>query len=137
MKLDIALQEFYPHPIEKVWAALTDPDALATWLMMANDFEPSVGRRFTFRSDPNPGWRGRAECEVLALEPPSRMVWSWLSTDEGEPTRVEFRLESVAGGTRLTLEHTGETDAETRSRLTAGWQLRLTKLGTQLTRQSV
>ncbi|MGH7001873.1 MAG: SRPBCC family protein, partial [Stellaceae bacterium] len=68
------MREFYPRPIEKVWAALTDSEALADWLM-ANDFEPRVGRRFTFHSDPIPGWRGRVDCEVVALEPPSRMVW--------------------------------------------------------------
>jgi uncharacterized protein YndB with AHSA1/START domain len=134
MKLDIFLQEVYPHSIERVWTALTDPAALAVWLMMSNDFEPKVGRHFTFRSEPNPGWRGRAECEVLVVEPPSRMVWSWLSTDEGEPTRVEFRLESVAGGTRLTLEHTGETDPNTRSRLMSGWPTRLAELGKELAR---
>jgi uncharacterized protein YndB with AHSA1/START domain len=65
---------------------------------------------------------------VLALEPPARMVWSWLSTNEGAPTRVEFRLEPVAGGTRLILTHTGETDPDTASRVTAGWPQRLAQL---------
>ncbi len=35
---------FYPHPRDKVWAALTTPEALAEWLM-PNDFEPVVGKR--------------------------------------------------------------------------------------------
>jgi uncharacterized protein YndB with AHSA1/START domain len=29
----------YPHPIARVWFALTDADALARWLM-PNDFRP-------------------------------------------------------------------------------------------------
>ncbi len=43
MKLEILLVEDYAHPIGKVWAALTDPAALAEWLMV-NDFEPQVGK---------------------------------------------------------------------------------------------
>src|ERR1700687_2319737 len=92
MKLELFFDEFYPHPCDDVWRALTDPTALSTW-MMPNDFEPHVGRRFSFKREAlPPNTRGTVECEVLALEPPSRMVWSWLSTDEGAPTRVEFRL---------------------------------------------
>jgi uncharacterized protein YndB with AHSA1/START domain len=96
---------------------------------MPNDFQPQVGRRFCFKREAPPhNTRGTVECEVLALEPPSRMVWSWLSTDEGVPTRVEFRLEPVAGGTRLILKHTGETDPDIVSRVTAGWPQRLAQL---------
>lgn len=135
MKLNIAIDQFYPHSIQQVWAALTDPTALAAWLMSANDFEPRVGKRFTFRNEPRPGWRGRVECEVLELEPPSRMVWSWSGADE-ESTRVEWRLEPVAGGTRLKLEHSGETDPVTASRLTSGWAGKLSDLGRELTRQA-
>jgi uncharacterized protein YndB with AHSA1/START domain len=127
MKLEILLREFYPHPVKKVWAALTDSAALAAWLMR-NDFVPRIGHRFTFVNEPRPGWRGRVECEVVTLEPPSRMVWSWLGTDEGAPTLVEFRLEAVAGGTRLTLEHTGDTDPVMRSLLTPGWSTRFAEL---------
>ncbi len=128
MKLDLLFEEFYPHPPDAVWRALTDPAALATW-MMPNDFEPQVGRRFSFKREATPpNTRGTIECEVLAIEPPARMVWSWLSTDEGAPNRVEFRLEPVTGGTRLILTYTGETDPYTVSRVTAGWPQRLAQL---------
>jgi uncharacterized protein YndB with AHSA1/START domain len=35
----------YAHPIETVWEVVTDPDAIAAWLM-PNDFAPVVGHRF-------------------------------------------------------------------------------------------
>ena len=60
------------------------------------------------------------------------MVWSWLSTDEGIPTRVGFRLEPVGGGTRLTFSQTGEVDPEMVARLKSGWTLRLGLLGKQI-----
>lgn len=133
MKLELFLDEFYPHPLEKVWRALTDPAALAVWLLMSNDFEPRLGRRFTFRAAPRPDFRGWIECEVIALEPPTRMAWSWQSSDVGEPTRVEFNLKAVEGGTRLTLAHTGDAPPDMITRVTAGWRLRVQILFEYLT----
>ena len=36
---------------------------------MRNDFQPTVGHRFTFRADPMPHWNGVTDCEVLVVEP--------------------------------------------------------------------
>ncbi|MFB6393843.1 SRPBCC domain-containing protein [Polymorphospora lycopeni] len=67
MTADIHTDAFLSHPPEKVWRALTDPDLVAAWLM-PNTFEPRVGHRFTFRTDPaqqrtwrilGGGWRGQ------------------------------------------------------------------------------
>jgi uncharacterized protein YndB with AHSA1/START domain len=127
MKLEILLVEEYAHPVARVWAALTDPAALAEWLM-ANDFEPQLGRRFTLRQAPTPEWRGWIECEVLEMEPPRRMVWSWRRSESEDPNRVEFRLEPIESGTRLTLTHTGETDADLRARYSSGWPVKFFQL---------
>jgi uncharacterized protein YndB with AHSA1/START domain len=54
VKADIDLTVTYPHPIDRVWAALTSSEALAAWLM-PNDFQPVGGWRAyltVFR-----GWR--------------------------------------------------------------------------------
>jgi uncharacterized protein YndB with AHSA1/START domain len=127
MKLEILLVEDYAHPIEKVWPALIEPAEVAQWLM-ANDFEPRGGKRFTLRGEPTPQWRGWMDCEVLEMEPPRRMVWSWHSSGVGAPTRVEFRLEQIAGGTRPTLMHTGDTDPGARGRLSSDWPIKLSQL---------
>ena len=131
MKIDLLFREFYPHPIEKVWAAISDPAALAVWLM-ENDFTPIVGRRFSFRPPPVAGAPGRIDCEVLAIEPPSRMVWSWQSMETDRPGRVEISLKAVEGGTELTLAHTGEPDPERRARYASGWPGKLADLRTTL-----
>ncbi|MBV8357641.1 MAG: SRPBCC domain-containing protein [Deltaproteobacteria bacterium] len=134
MKLNVLLVEDFPHPMEKVWRALTDPDALRVWLM-DNDFEPRAGKRFILRGRRvPPGSRGWHECEVLEIEPPCRMVWSWIINEGDTPTRVEFRLEEIGPGTRLTLSHTGEVDPITRSRLTEGWPEKLAELDALLSR---
>src|SRR5947208_1487503 len=64
---DIIREAVYPHPPERVWQALTDPAALAAWLM-PNDFKPQVGHKFQFRVPKPPrGWRGIVDCEVLVV----------------------------------------------------------------------
>jgi uncharacterized protein YndB with AHSA1/START domain len=132
VKLDLHFTEVLSHPVPRVWAALTSAEALAEWLM-ESDFEPTVGRTFTFQCPPRPGIRGFVECQVLELEPMRRVVWSWLSTDVGEPTTVTIELEPVDGGTRLTLQHRGDTTSEVVDRTAAGWKLKLAELATCLT----
>jgi uncharacterized protein YndB with AHSA1/START domain len=106
MRLDLSFQEHFPQPIEQVWQALTNPGMLARWLM-ENDFEPRVGKQFTMRN-PVPGYRGWIECEVLELEAPHRMAWSWsMGDEEAGPSRVTFELRSESGGTLLRVWHTG------------------------------
>jgi len=106
---------------------LTDSEHLATWLMQ-NDFEPQVGKTFTLHGVPVPGWRGWADCEVLELNAPRRMVWSWIAADDGLKTTVTFELEAFPAGTRLTLRHAGDSDTTIAELLAGGWPARLAAL---------
>jgi uncharacterized protein YndB with AHSA1/START domain len=74
----IHVDEFLPHPADRVWRALTDADLLARWLM-PGDFKPVVGHRFTFRTDPYPetGFDGVVHCEVLDIEPERLLRIAW------------------------------------------------------------
>src|SRR5206468_11422525 len=76
MKRDLELERFYPQPPERVWRALTRREVLSKWLM-ETDFEPILGREFTFRSKPQPGWDGVTYCEVTELDPPRRLAYRW------------------------------------------------------------
>ena len=70
---DIRRRVLLPHPVPAVWTALTDPDALADWLM-PNHFRAEIGHRFLLRTEPRPGFDGVVHAEVVELEPMSRMV---------------------------------------------------------------
>jgi len=104
LKRDLKFEVTYPHPIEKVWRAITDSRAIEAWLM-PNDFEPRVGHKFQFRSKPQPGWNGISDCEVLEVSPPHRLVYTW----RGGPidTLLTITLEKVQDGTLLRLVHSG------------------------------
>jgi uncharacterized protein YndB with AHSA1/START domain/catechol 2,3-dioxygenase-like lactoylglutathione lyase family enzyme len=131
----------YPHPIERVWRALTTSEALAEWLM-PNDFAPEVGHRFTFRTGPEQGWNGVVDCQVMELDPPHRVSYTWRGGILPE-TRVTFTLEPIGQQTRLRLEHTGFAAgggaAQTvRERLGSGWRSRVlsVRLPTLLAREA-
>jgi uncharacterized protein YndB with AHSA1/START domain len=104
MKRDLRFENIYPYPPERVWRALTDPAAIADWLM-PNNFEPRLGHKFQFKTQPRPGFDGIVNCEVQEIDPPRQLAYSWRGG--GIDTQVRFRLEPIAEGTRLTLEHTG------------------------------
>ena len=103
--MNIHVEHVLNHPPARVWAALTDPAAMARWLM-PNDFRPEVGHRFTFQTDPAPGFDGTVHCEVLELVPAERLRLSWRAGRMD--TVVTFALAAAEGGrTRLTLDHDG------------------------------
>lgn len=104
MERTLRFETMIPHPPERVWRALTDPEAIAEWLM-ENDFQPRVGHRFQLRDKPRRGWDGVVNCEVLQVDPPRCLAYSWQSN--AIDTIVRFTLEPAAAGTRLCLEHSG------------------------------
>jgi uncharacterized protein YndB with AHSA1/START domain len=104
---NIVLEYTYAYAIEHVWAALTDPAELAEWLM-PGDFKAVVGHKVTFRCDPQPEFDGTVEVEVLTVDKPRRLSYSWKTSNMKKPTTVTFILSPTRnGGTRLRLEHTG------------------------------
>ena len=119
--LTLVIEREMPHPPEKIWRALTEGRLIEEWLMK-NDFEPQVGRRFSLRATPAPGWNGVIDCEVLALEPNARLSYSWGTMGMG--TVVTFTLTPAGGGTRVRMEQSGfrsETDANYKG-ATYGWR---------------
>jgi uncharacterized protein YndB with AHSA1/START domain len=109
------------HPPQKVWRALTQSPLLADWLM-ANDFAPSVGHKFNFRSTPMPQWNGVIDCEVLVVEPEKRLSYTWAAM--GLETVVTFTLTPSAAGTHLRMEQSGFGSQEDNNYrgATYGWQ---------------
>lgn len=105
----IVVERVMPYPAEALWLALTDPALIERWLMR-NDFQPVVGHRFDFHAQPVPGWSGVTHCEVLAVEPPYRLAYTWgdgSESDSGLRTVVTWTLSAEDGGTRVRMEHSG------------------------------
>ena len=122
----LLIERELPHPLEKVWRALTQSALIEAWLLK-NDFEPVVGHRFTLRAPPMPQWNGLVDCEVLAIEPPARLAYSWKVGEDGPGamrTVVTLTLTPTPGGTHLRMEQSGfRTDQENNRRgAEFGWR---------------
>ena len=107
----ILIIETYDHPRELVWRAVTDPAVIPRWTATGRGgtpegFEPVVGNRFRFVGRPVPGWDGIVRCEVLEVDPPSLLRYSWQGAEGEQPSLVTYRLTSVPGGTEFTYLHT-------------------------------
>ncbi|MGA2417020.1 MAG: SRPBCC domain-containing protein [Candidatus Sulfotelmatobacter sp.] len=100
----LVVERVFPHPPEKLWRALTETPLIAQWLMK-NDFEPVVGRKFQFRSEPVPNWNGVIDCEVLIVDRLKRLSYSWSSM--GLDFVVLWTLTPGEGGTHLRMEQSG------------------------------
>jgi uncharacterized protein YndB with AHSA1/START domain len=116
----LVIEREMPHPAAKIWRALTQGALMEEWLMK-NDFQPVVGHQFNFRSTPVPGWDGVIASEVLAIEPHSRLSYSWGTM--GTMSVVTWTLTPTKAGTHVRMEQTGfrsEQDAAYKG-ATYGW----------------
>jgi uncharacterized protein YndB with AHSA1/START domain len=100
----VVIERVFAHPPEKVWRALTENPLIAQWLMKS-DFEPVIGRKFQFRSEPVPNWDGVIDCEVLIVDHLKRLSYSWSSM--GLDSVVLWTLSPAEGGTHVRMEHSG------------------------------
>ena len=101
---DLKFEVIYPATISAVWRALTDSVELSEWLM-PNDFQPVVGHRFKFTTEPRPGFDGIVQCEVKAVQPERRLTYTWVGG--GIDTVVDWTLAPHGTGTSITLVHSG------------------------------
>lgn len=100
----VVIEREMPHPPEKIWRALTEGALVKDWLM-DNDLQPVVDHRFRFRATPAPNWNGIIDCEVLVVEPNTKLSYSWASL--GVESVVVWTLVATDGGTMVRMEHSG------------------------------
>ncbi len=136
----LVVEREIPHPAEKIWRALTQPHLIEEWLMK-NDFKPAVGYKFQLRSDPQPGWNGIVDCEVLVVEPNKTLSYTWGSGDaKGAITSVvTLSLKPTPTGTLLRMEQSGFGSGPGQERYYQGakygWEMFLGKLEKLLARE--
>ena len=129
----VVVERRVPHSLDKVWRALTQAPLLEDWLM-ANEFAPVVGHRFTFHMPPMEGWNGVTDCEVLTVVPHAELSYTWNASGEeaatGLQTVVKWTLEEIAGGVLVRMEQSGFRPQDQRNFMGAkyGWERNLGEL---------
>jgi uncharacterized protein YndB with AHSA1/START domain len=95
------------HPPAKVWAALTTAEGLGTWFgdQATIDLRPGGSAQMTWTS----GDRADMRIERVEEQAVFGFTWQIYGLPEGDPRRtyVEFTLEPVGAGTRLTVVESG------------------------------
>jgi uncharacterized protein YndB with AHSA1/START domain len=112
-----------PHPPDKVWRALTEPEHLAAWFPADIEGERAAGAklRFVFRNNEGPPIDG----EMLTYDPPELLEFTWGS----DRYRIELRPEG--DGTVLTFVNTF-SELGKAARDAAGWDVCLETLALHL-----
>lgn len=118
-------ERIFPHPIERVWQAITDPAEFGDWFM-AGSLELRDGGAFQFGG---PGWTGK----VLATSPPTLLR---LAGSAWGGNTIEYALAPVAGGTRMLFTQRFEASpgdfAQHPNGVAGGWHEIFDSLGEQL-----
>lgn len=126
MSLKLELDFQYSTTIEKLWAALTDSKKLEKWVL-PNNFEPIVGQQFQFRAQPNEYWDGLIDGEVLIVDEPNVLSYSWASGNEKH--KVVWTLQDLGNGkVKLHLEQTGFSNIHGLNGAKHGWSAWLGEL---------
>jgi uncharacterized protein YndB with AHSA1/START domain len=95
------------HPPVKVWAALTTAEGLGAWFgdQATIDLRPGGSARMSWTDGPT------VDMRVERVEEPTVFGFTWqiygLPEDDPRRTYVEFTLEPVDTGTRLTVVESG------------------------------
>ena len=135
----IERQMTFELPREDVWAAITEPDQLARWFGSSAELDLRAGGEGSFT------WEElgvTTRVVIVAVEPPARFAYRWEpgGANKGGPTTlVEFRLEEIPRGTRLTLVESGfsQLGIESRQGNEYGWDSELGELRAFLLERAV
>lgn len=122
------------HSPQKVWAAITTAEGLASWFgdTASIDLRPGGAFRMTWETG------DEADMRVERVEEPTVFAYTWaingLPEDDPRRTYVEFTLEAVGTGTRLTVRESGfaqvpgDVGREAFEGNTGGWKSELGEL---------
>jgi len=102
-------------PVDRVWRAVSDHREFGAWFQVALEGPFVTGQevrgRILYPGYEHVTWKAK----VVAIEPLQRLAFTWhpygvdpdIDYDQETPTLVEFRLEPIATGARLTVVESG------------------------------
>src|SRR5882757_6495389 len=141
-KTSLRLKRHYPVPVEKVFRAWTDPQALKLWFgpsddgkILVSETDLRVGGRYRIVMQMPDGEEHRVGGVYREIVPNEKLVftWAWESTPERE-SLVTVQFKPSGDATELVLTHEQFADSEARDKHQAGWNGCMDRLGRYLSR---
>jgi uncharacterized protein YndB with AHSA1/START domain len=116
----VRFERTFPHSVDAVWEAISDPRQLEAWFPTTVEFEtlaPGSSITFRFAQDSPDEKYPPMSGEFLEVDPPRRLAFSW-----GED-RLTFELADTDDGDACRLVFTVALDSEDKAaRDSAGWE---------------
>ena len=114
----IRIERHLPHPVERVWRAVTEPAEMARWFVVEEiPWTPAEGEEFEAA-----GQRGR----ITELAPPHRFAWAW------HVERYSFDLSEDGDGTLLVFTHVFNPEYGPKEQHEHGWAIYFSRLDAHL-----
>ncbi|NKB29384.1 MAG: SRPBCC domain-containing protein [Rhodobacteraceae bacterium] len=139
---DVTLERDFAVTPEKLFAAVSTPEGLASWWGPENvtldDLQLDFTRTGPWRSTMigTDGQRYKVTGQVTHVDPPKSvgLTWAWHddADDRGPESHVTFTVQAHPGGARLIVDHRGLADEDQAGRHTEGWTSSLRKIAAAL-----
>ena len=100
------IERTYNAPIEKVWQAITDKQAMKQWYFDLKEFKPEVGFEFQFEGGPDDKTYLHF-CKVTEVVSGRKLTYSWRYDGYEGNSFVTWELFPEGHKTRLKLTHAG------------------------------
>ena len=114
----IRIERHLPHPIERVWRAVTEPSEMARWFVVEEiPWTPAEGEEFDAA-----GQHGR----ITEVRPPHRFAWEW------SVESYAFELAEDGDGTRLVFTHVFNPEYGPKEQHERGWGIYFSRLDVHL-----
>ena len=100
------IERSYNAPIEKVWHAITNREAMKEWYFDLKEFRPEPGFEFQFEGGPDDRTYLHL-CKVTEVVPGKKITYSWRYDGYEGNSFVTWELFPEGDKTRLKLTHAG------------------------------
>ncbi|HKP30009.1 MAG TPA: SRPBCC domain-containing protein [Gemmatimonadales bacterium] len=126
--LKLEIKRVLSAPIDRVFAAWTDPQSLRQFITPGNpghadvECDVRVGGKFRIAMHGKDGKVFQHNGEYLEVLPPKRLKFTWISAATNQrPTVVTIDLKSLGDRTEVTLVHDGLDSVKNVEGHTKGW----------------
>jgi uncharacterized protein YndB with AHSA1/START domain len=129
----LRIERTFDAPVERVFAAWTSEEVLRRWLHGMRGWETPTaevdlrvgGRIRIVMRDPAGGAEAGATGEYTQVEPPHRLVFTWVWDDHPDrPQLIELEfIERAGGGTTVLMTNSGIPGEERRESQRVGWSV--------------